>query len=73
MKKLTLWLSMTGILALAAFDQRGSSAEHGDGVLTGARDRADTLRDANEQAGDVAQNDEPRPDDAERKASDTRS
>ncbi len=41
MKKLALWLSFTGVLALAAFDQRGPSGESGDGMLSGARDQAD--------------------------------
>jgi hypothetical protein len=73
MKKLALWLSMTGVLALAAFDQRGPSGEAGTGVVSGAPDRADTLRDASEQGGDVAQNDERPLDAAARAASDTQS
>ena len=44
MKKLTLWLSMTGILALAAFDQRGPGGPVDDAGKAGDR------------AGEAAQN-----------------
>ena len=59
MKKLALWLSMTGILAVAAFDQRGPSGEPGrpvDDVVSDTVKRAGDAGKSGEKAGEAAQN-----------------
>ena len=76
MKKLAIWISMTGILAFAAFDQRGPSGEADDAaedVASAAGERSASLPDATEQARELAQHAGRRLDKGREAASDTQS